>query len=455
MLEVEKKMAEFENRISQAEDIKEKLKQYRFYAMYMSQIDPKKSYEIVEEGVRLSLKAEDEFEQQWMAFLKGICLLELDKNDLALSVLLGVKNYFFQNNKKEFYYKTLSNIAVVYFNLQRYNQAIYIWKDLLINYIQHDDYEFKNLVMNNLIAAYQNTFFFNDFSEIQIKEILDYYHVNNIKKDQTYCDALVNLATHYRLKYNYKKAIEIGLESLHLANLENYNKLKYEISYNLYLCYKEIEDDTNAIYYLKMALSSSKKYHFSFLQEELYKALYMYYKEKEAYQEAFEYLEKFHEVEKIKREAQSNINWIVEKFGFEENDQKNAEYLKEYLRKNTFDLDRNIFMENSDGEVIKINIDSIAYVESYNKNLKIFFPNNRTETFKKSFKEFTDFIHEKFQNNHLFFFTNLRKQMVNLYWISRFDRVSKQLFLNVIGQEIMFEVSRSQIPELKEFLAKK
>jgi DNA-binding LytR/AlgR family response regulator len=45
--------------------------------------------------------------------------------------------------------------------------------------------------------------------------------------------------------------------------------------------------------------------------------------------------------------------------------------------------------------------------------------------------------------------------MVNLYWISRFDRVSKQLFLNVIGQEIMFEVSRSQIPELKEFLAKK
>jgi DNA-binding LytR/AlgR family response regulator len=309
--------------------------------------------------------------------------------------------------------------------------------------------------MNNLIAAYQNTFFFNDFSEIQIKEILDYYHLNNIKKDQTYCDALVNLATHYRLKYNYKKAIEIGLESLHLANLENYNKLKYEISYNLYLCYKEIEDDTNAIYYLKMALSSSKKYHFSFLQEELYKALYMYYKEKEAYQEAFEYLEKFHEVEKIKREAQSNINWIVEKFGFEENDQKNAGYLKEYLRKNTFDLDRNIFMENSDGEVIKINIDSIAYVESYNKNLKIFFPNNRTETFKKSFKEFTDFIHEKFQNNHLFFFTNLRKQMVNLYWISRFDRVSKQLFLNVIGQEIMFEVSRSQIPELKEFLAKK
>jgi tetratricopeptide (TPR) repeat protein len=225
MLEVEKKMAEFENQISLAEDIKEKLKHFRFYALFMSQIDPKKSYEIVEEGVRLSLKIEDEFEQQWMAFLKGICLVELDKNDLALSVLLGVKNYFFLNNEKEFYYKTLSNIAVVYFNLQRYNQAIFIWKDLLINYIQHDDYEFKNLVMNNLIAAYQNTFFFNDFSEIQIKEILDYYHLNNIKKDQTYCDALVNLATHYRLKYNYKKAIEIGLESLHLANLENYNKL--------------------------------------------------------------------------------------------------------------------------------------------------------------------------------------------------------------------------------------
>jgi tetratricopeptide (TPR) repeat protein len=160
MLEVEKRMAEFENQISQAEDIKEKLKNYRSYALYMSQIDPKKSYEIIEEGIKCSLETEDEFEQQWMSFLKGICLIELDKYDLALSVLLVVKNYFFLNNKKEFYAKTLSNIAVVYFNLQRYNQAIFIWKDLLINYIQHDDYTFKYLVMNNLIAAYQNTFFF-------------------------------------------------------------------------------------------------------------------------------------------------------------------------------------------------------------------------------------------------------------------------------------------------------
>lgn len=455
MLDVEKRMAEFENQISQAQDIKEKLKNYRFYALYMSQIDPKKSYEIIEEGIKCSLETDDEFEQQWMSFLKGICLVELDKYDLALSILLGVKNYFFIVNEKEFYAKTLSNIAVVYFNLQRYNQAIFIWKDLLINYIQHDDYTFKNLVMNNLIAAYQNTFFFNEFSEIQIKEILDYYHINNVKKDQTYCDALVNLATHYRLKSNYKKAIEIGTESLHLANLENYNKLKCEISYILYLCYNELQDDVNSIYHLKMALSSSKKFHFTFLHEELYKALYLYYKQKESYQEAFEYLEKYHEVEKIKREAQSNINWIVEKFGFEENDQKNAGYLKEYIRKNTFDLDRNIFMENTDGEVVKVNVDSIVYIESYNKNLKIFFPNNRTETFRKSFKEFTDFIQEKFQSNHLFFYTNLRNQMVNLYWISRFDRASKQLYLNVIGQEIMFEVSRSQISELKDFLAKK
>ncbi len=99
MLEVEKRMAEFENQISQAEDIKEKLKNYRSYALYMSQIDPKKSYEIIEEGIKCSLETEDEFEQQWMSFLKGICLIELDKYDLALSVLLVVKNYFFLNNK--------------------------------------------------------------------------------------------------------------------------------------------------------------------------------------------------------------------------------------------------------------------------------------------------------------------------------------------------------------------
>lgn len=454
MLELDKKVSEFESRISESTDIKENLKIHRQYAFYMSQIDPKKAYEIIEDGIKLAMIIEDDFEKQWMMFLKGICLVELDKYEMALSVLLEVKNYFSINHNKEFYSKTLSNIAVVYFNLKLYNQAIFIWKDLLINYIQHDDFNFKNLVMNNLIAAYQNTFLFHDFSEIQIKEILDYYHLNNIKKDQTYCDALVNLATHYRLKNNFKKAIEIGTESLHLANLENYNKLKCEISYILYLCYNELQDDVNSIYYLKMALSSSKKYHFTFLLEELYKALYLYYKHKELYQEAFEFIEKFHEIEKIKREAQSNINWIVEKFGFEENDQKNAGYLKEYIRKNTFDMERNVFVENSEGEVIKVNIDSIVYVESYNKNIKIIFPNH-TDMFKISFRDFTDFVYEKFKNNHLFFYTNLRSQMVNLYWISRFDRVSKQLYFNVIGKELVFDVTRSQLAELKEFLGKK
>lgn len=455
MPDINEQILEFENQISQSKDIKETLKLQRKFAFLMSNIDPKKAYEIMEEGHKLSFNIDDEFEQNWMATLKGICLIELNKYDQALLILIEAKNYFYKNNYIEFYSKTLSNIAVVYFHLHIYNQSIYIWKDLLINYVSHDDVEFKNLAMNNLISAYQNTFMFDEYSEFQIREILDYYRINSIKKDQIYCDTLVNLMKYYILKSNFKKAIEIGIESLDFANVENFNKLKYEICILLYQCYKELGDEKNIIYHLKMALNISKKNHFTFLQEDLYKALYLYYKEKEDFKLAFEFLEKFHDLEKIKLETKSNIDRIIQKFGFDELDQQNSGYLKEYFRKNIFDLNRNVFMENIDGELIKINVDSIIHIESFNKNVKVFFPNNHSQIFKKSFKEFTDYLQEKLQKNHLFFFTNLRNQMVNLYWISRFDRISKQLYLNVLGQEIVFEVTRSQVSDLKDFLLKK
>jgi len=453
MHEIEQRIQEFESKIKNASEFKEKLKYYKLYAYFLSPIDSKKSYQIIEEAMKLAVDAKDEYERNWILFLKGNSLIELDKNDQALLALLEAKNYFYVNYNKEFYAKILSNIAVVYFNLKLYNQAIFIWKDLLINYVQHDDITFKNLVMNNLIAAYQNTFSISEITEFQIMEILNYYSHNNIKKNQTYCDALVNLATHYRLKGNIQKSIEVGLESLKLANMEGYNKLKCDICYNIYLNYKELNDNENKIYYLKMALNCSKKHHFLFLQVDIYRELYLYYKEMNSYKEAFEYLEKFHEEEALKREAQSNVNRILGSYDFEDQDQKNATYLVEYLKKNTFDLDRNIFLENMDGDIVKINIDSIVYAESYNKNLKICSPNGKVDEIKISFKDFTDIVYEKFKNNHLFFNTNLRKQMINLYWFKRFDRSTKQVFLNVIGEDLVFDVSRSQLGILKELLS--
>jgi hypothetical protein len=66
-----------------------------------------------------------------------------------------------------------------------------------------------------------------------------------------------------------------------------------------------------------------------------------------------------------------------------------------------------------------------------------------------------DLIVNKFENNHLFFITNVRKQIVNLYWLSKFDKYSKRIILNVFGHNYYFNLSRNQYILIKDFLASK
>jgi hypothetical protein len=51
--------------------------------------------------------------------------------------------------------------------------------------------------------------------------------------------------------------------------------------------------------------------------------------------------------------------------------------------------------------------------------------------------------------------TNVRKQIVNLYWLSKFDKYSKRIILNVFGYNYYFNLSRNQYILIKDFLASK
>lgn len=454
MNDLSQKIEYFEKELLNTTNYKDKLKLYRQYSFLMSTSDPQKAYDIILKGSEYSMEFEDEYEQKVMIVLQGICLIELNKYDLALSILLEVKEYFYLNNKLEFYAKVLSNIAVIYFELEYYNQAIYVWKDLISNYISPQDFAFRRLVMNNLISAYQNTFLYNDYSEIQIREILKHYEDQNIEKDQSYGNALNNLAVYYRLSHDYKAAIEVNLNLLTFATMNHFEKIKYEVNYNLFLCYQELNDEKKMLKYLLNALKLSKKSTYLYLKEDLYKSLYLYYKNKNDVNNAFEFLEKLYELSIEKKELRSGIDKINTQFNYN-NEQQNGFYLNEHIKNNIFEWNRDIYLENMKGDVVKVNIDSIISVISTNKFIKIYFPNKQASIFKKSLKDFTDLLYEKFQNNHLLFSTNLRKEIVNLYWLSAFDKSSKKIYLNVLENEFIYSITRTQLPKLKEFLTKK
>lgn len=452
MNEVKLRSNAFEIQISEELIMDKKFDIYRKYIYYLSQNDPLLSLKKAEEALDLALKIENLFQQKVMQFIKAVCLIEFDKYEQAITILLECKKYFYSNNYLDFYSKTLTNLGVIYYNLRCYNQSIFIWKDVLINHIDIKDLNYKYIVTNNLITAYLKTYNPPDSVELQLKEILSYFEDNNLTKDQLYCDVVVNLITYYRYKKRFIESIQLGLEAIEISENHGFNKFKYEICFCMFNTFKDMSNENKMIYYLKLALHYSKKYKYTYLQEEIYNELYLFYKNKEKYKEAFLYIEEFMYWQNLKSESLNNSIKIIKQFQFEATDTINANYLNQYIEKNSFDLERNIYLENLSGDMIKINIDKIAFVESHKKMTKIFFSNSSNEVFKIPLKNFIVIVEEKFFNNHLFFTCNFRKHIVNLYWLSRFDKYEKRIVLTVFGVDYLFDLSRNQINAMKEFL---
>lgn len=453
MGEVKLRSNAFEIQINEELIMDKKFDIYRKYIYFLSQNDPLLSLKKAEEALDLAVKTNNTFQQKVMLFIKAVCLIEFDKYEQSISILLECKKYFYANNHLDFYSKALTNLGVIYYNLRCYNQSIFIWKDVLINHIDRKDINYKNIVTNNLVTAYLKTYTPPDSVELQLKGILSYFEDNNLTKDQLYCDVVVNLTTYYRIKKRYAESIQLGLEALEMSENKGFNKLKYEICFCLSNTFKDMENEKKMIFYLKLALHYSNKHKYTYLQEEIYNELYLYYKSKENYKEAFLNIEEFIHWQNLKNESLNNSIKIINQFQFETTDAINANYLSQYIEKFSFDLERYIYIENVNGDLVKLNIDNIVFVKSYKKMINIVFSNSSNETFKIPLKSFLDLVQEKFLDNHLFFASNFRKHIVNLYWLSRFDKYEKKLVLTVFGSDYLFDLSRNQINAIKEYLS--
>jgi hypothetical protein len=453
MNEIKLRSNAFESQINEELIMDKKFDIYRKYIYFLSQNDPLLSLKKAEEALSFAIEINNTFQQKVMLFIKAVCLIEFDKYEQSISILLECKKYFYSNNHLDFYSKALTNLGVIYYNLRCYNQSIFIWKDVLINHIDRKDINYKNIVTNNLVTAYLKTYTPPDSVELQLKEILSYFEDNILTKDQLYCDVVVNLTTYYRIKKRYAESIQLGLDSLEMSENKGFNKLKYEICFCLSNTFKDMDNEKKMIFYLKLALHYSNKHKYTYLQEEIYNELYLYYKSKENFKEAFLNIEEFIHWQNLKNESLNNSIKIINQFQFETTDAINANYLSQYIEKFSFDLERYIYIENVNGDLVKLNIDNIVFVKSYKKMINIVFSNSSNETFKIPLKSFLDLVQEKFLDNHLFFASNFRKHIVNLYWLSRFDKYEKKLVLTVFGSDYLFDLSRNQINAIKEYLS--
>lgn len=455
MSEIEKLQIDIEGQILQEKDAVKCINLYRKLVFTLSAHNPSLALKKAEEALNYSYEHNDDFEQKITLFVKAVCLIEINEYVEAFKILLDAQKYFFKIKRLDYYSKVLTNLGVIYYNLSCYNQAIFIWRDILINYDNQKDVYYRYILINNLITVYLKKFLPNETILAQLLEIKKSYDKKNFQYDQLYCDVIVNLVNYYRIINDFNQSIKLAEEFLTFAVLDNYHKMKYELYYSSALSYKMINNETKMAYALKKALVLSKKHNYKFLQYEIFNELYIYSKTKNNFKDALEYIEHFLYWQKNRSTALNSSYYIVNQFDFEYNDPIKATYLNKYIEKYSFELERNILIDDSQGSLINVNIDLIIYAESFNKLTKIYFSNSSSQLFKIPLKSLMDLIVNKFENNHLFFMTNVRKEIVNLYWLSKFDKYSKRITLNVFGYNYYFNLSRNQYIIIKDFLASK
>lgn len=456
MKEHEIKIAEFEKKFTATRNLSKKFKFYWENKVFVETHDPIKNLEYIQKMLQAAIKKDDKYIEHLLYIFQGYLYRRDGFYDKALNLYNKSKNYFKATDDQKNYAKIISDISVIFATLGLQNQACFLWKDLLRNYIDKKDLYQRGIIINNLITTSITSYQNYDQVEIVLNELLDEmkesinntYHYNFI-----YCKSMINMGFYHYTKYNdFKKSLAFYEKALSIVDEIHDLGAKYEIYVKIADCYKGLKDEVNRISFLIKARKTIANSENNLNCLYLFKELYHYYKTKEDMKKALMYFEIVHALELQKKDQENKVNSILENMGINSNEKINIDFLKEYSKKHIFDFNREVFLENIKGVMVKISLDAIISVTSYSKMIKIHFVDNTHLIYKISMKEFSDLLLEKFGEDHLFFSTNLRSEMVNLFWMSHYDKLNKKLYFNVLGEEIVFELTRIQSVLLRDYL---
>ena len=451
---------EFDVKFYELASLKDRFNYYWENKVLIETHSPHKNVKYIQILLETAIEQKDQDIEHLLYIFQGYLFKKDGYYDKALHLYYKSKNYFFITEHKSYYAKVISDISVIFATLGLYNQACYLWKDLLRNYIDKDNIFQKGIVLNNLIStsisSYQNfdqveTILNDLLKEVKEANYQDAYYYNFV-----YCNSMVNLGYFHFMKFNdYKKALTFYEKALDVVNDIHDLGSKYEIYIKIADCYKGLNEEAKRINHLLKALKTLNNCENNISCLYMYKELYHYYKSKDDMKNALLYLEIVNALELNKKDQESKINTIIENIRMVSKDENHTSFLNEFSKKHVFNFNREVFLENIKGVVVKINLDEIVSIESYSKMIKIRFTNQTNHIYKATMREFSDLIHEKFGEDHLFFNTNLRSEMVNLFWMSKYDKLNKKLYINVLGEETVFELTRGQSIILKDFFNQK
>lgn len=410
--------------------------------------------------IKLLLK-KNELKQNEDLFIKAqihyaIILIKRGNYKLSIKILstLTQKEPSFVLDKV--YTSVYSSLATIYAELKEFNTAIYIWDKLYKACSAEENIIQRSIFANNIFSFSLATL---NCKPNNIQEMLEFENILSQNNNYAHilCMTLANISNYYlyegnkeHFKIYHKKAEELAK--------------KWEakdLLYHLYLLkakyFHELTNDPeNEKESLLKAIELSKNLKKENLDPTLFYRLYSIYYNENKYKQALMYHIKFHEADMEKNNMINLVDQKLKEIGFNiEMDKKNI-FSRTAQNSIISNNQHFVILKNIKNENVKIDLQNIVVVTLVHTYVKIKLADNikKEVVFKHSIHELYEKILEVSPDDKLFFFTNLRNEFVNLFWMSSFNNYDRKLILDVIGSKIEFVLSYRQSRILNKLFKK-
>jgi DNA-binding LytR/AlgR family response regulator len=453
MITIQKNYDDFEIKLAKLTEDEDIFNYTIEYRNYLVSNNPEKALQVVKKVYERYEYQNDNIYRYKLLLCYSSTLIVLEQFKEALEYMLDCISFFTKTNDNKSITIAIGNTASIFFRLEMFSYALYLWKVVLTKYIDPKNKYLVNVTKGNIMMT--NLLHFNDivYSLETIEDIIYYYkQKKDINRSELYLmlSTKHNLARFYALQKNNSKAIEI-MENL----IEEYIKEEIiadqiNVYYELGILYKKENHEIKMVGAFNKVIQLGESLNQKLLFSNIFYELYEFYKIKDNHKKALQSIEKYHEYKQIEIDLKNSAQQIIKDIGLEGpnfdsntlNIFKNNANLYEFF----------VFCEDNNDSIIKIDIFEILYAIKENNYIKIYMSNSDILYVKSSFKKLFFQLNNAFNNYKLFFDINSRDTFINLFWISKINFNTKRVFIRPFHNEVSFLVSKRQWHIFKEIV---
>jgi hypothetical protein len=453
MITIQKNYDDFEIKLAKLTEDEDIFNYTIEYRNYLVSNNPEKALQVVKKVYERYEYQNDNIYRYKLLLCYSSTLIVLEKFKEALEYMLDCISFFTKTNDNKSITIAIGNTASIFFRLEMFSYALYLWKVVLTKYIDPKNKYLVNVTKGNIMMT--NLLHFNDivYSLETIEDIIYYYkQKKDINRSELYLmlSTKHNLARFYALQKNNSKAIEI-MENL----IEEYIKEEIiadqiNVYYELGILYKKENHEIKMVGAFNKVIQLGESLNQKLLFSNIFYELYEFYKIKDNHKKALQSIEKYHEYKQIEINLKNSTQQIIKDIGLEG---PNFDSNTLNIFKNNANLYESfIFCENNEDTIIKIDVFEILYGVKENNYIKVFMSNSDVFYIKSTFKKFFIQLNNAFNNYKLFFDINSRDTFINLFWISKINFNTKRVFIRPFHNEVSFLVSKRQWQIFKEIV---